>query len=229
MLRGIEITINPNIKYSDSILDSKKEESEWKRSIHYFSDNKSLFKAIEKGCKKINNSDFLKPLSSVSAQFRDAASKLTQLSRVASVYTTGDNLASFLRKGKLGCNVESAKEALNVVELGNQLVYWFSFVEGLSVTVRLMDTLTSVSLVTALLRPTIDLLVHLRQEGLEALQGVKFYKTSYKLGLALISIYLFMASATLSTCLGTVISGIDYAFAAPEYFDAADKLGLLEF
>lgn len=229
MLRGIEVTINPNLKYSDSVLDSVKDESEWKRSIQYFSDNKSVFKAVEKGCKEINNADFLKPISSFTAQLRNAASNLTQLSRVATVYTTGDSFASFLRKGKLGCNAESVKEVLNVVEQGNQLVYWFSFVEGLPVTVRLMDSLTSVSLVTALLRPTIDLLVHLRQEGMEALQGAKFYKTSYKLGLALIAIYLFMASATLSTCLGWVISGVDFAFEAPGYFETADQLGLLEF
>ncbi len=225
MIRGVEFTINPSVTYSESAsIGSKDKGSEWRHSIHYLDETGPLFKQVSKGCKLVDQISHLAPLKPIAGPVGMAARRLGQASELANLYTTSESFSDFVQSKKLGLNLETAKEVLTVADMGLDLVSWFSIVEKLGLTVNVTSRLTSMSLGIALLYPMIDLIRHLRSEGLEALEGPKLYKTSYKLGLSLLAIYLYVTAATVSTYLSVAIASINFAMRCPDYFDQAYSL-----
>lgn len=225
MIRGVEFRINPaKMCGEEASIGSKSQGSEWRHSIHYLDKSGSLFKAVSKLCKLVDQISRFAPLKPIAGSIGMVARRLGQASELANIYTTTESFSEFVQSKKVGLNLETAKEVLTIADMGLDLVYWFSVVDKLGITVRAASKLTSMSLGLAILSPTIDLIRLLKSEGLEALEGPKLYKSSYKLGLSLLSIYVFMTAATLSTYLSVAIASIDFAMACPDYFNQAYEL-----
>src|SRR3569832_2477083 len=105
MIRGVEFTINPSIKYAEEAsIGSKNHRSEWRHSIQYLDDSGSLFKKVSKGCKLVDQifrstplKPFIKPLVSPVAT---VARRLGQASEIANFYTSAESFFSFVQEGK---------------------------------------------------------------------------------------------------------------------------------
>ncbi len=208
MIRAI---FDPTITYSNKPIEQKGAAPDWKRSLRYLAETRSIYRKISGGCSLVNKISHLKPLSPLANGLKTVLRPLGDASKTASLYLTIEKFSTQVYERKIGCDLHSAKEVLGIVDAGIDLATWFAMVGNLGYSLRVISALPSISLATALLSPTLDLIHHLREEGLGAFNEASCYKTSYKLGLALLAIYLFMASVTLSAQLDIVISGVNFA------------------
>lgn len=211
MIRTVDFKFDKNIKYTDQPLGIEDPESELKASLRFLDKAGSVFYNIGKGAALVDKVSHLKPLSPIAGAVGQLMEGLGRVSQIANIFISTEAFIALTQEGKIGLNLASAKETLIIIEKGVELASWFSEVEKLGSTFRILSNISSISLGIALLSPMLDLLMHLRAEGWNALKGPECYKTSYRLGLSLLAVYLFMSALTMSTYLNIAIQGVDFA------------------
>jgi len=211
MIRTGDFTFNPSIKFSSQPLGVGQSESEWKASLRFLDEAGGVFNKISRGAALVDKVAHLKPLRPVAAPIKALMESLGSASQLANIYLSTEAFTVLAQEGKLGLNLQTAKEVLTVTESGIELAQWLGEIQKLGAAFRVIGSLSSMGLGLALLSPTLDLIIHLREEGWRALSGAQCYKTSYQVGLSLLAIYLFMTSVTLSFYLSLLIQSTTFA------------------
>ncbi|MGH2612234.1 MAG: hypothetical protein ACRDFB_04190, partial [Rhabdochlamydiaceae bacterium] len=80
-------------------------------------------------------------------------------------------------------------------------------------SLRVVNSLSSIGLALALISPVLSLLIQLKEEGWNSMNEGEFYKNSYRLGMTLLSVYIFVVATTLSVYLEAAILGADITLA----------------
>jgi hypothetical protein len=203
MIRTVDFTPNSSEKYTESRVDS---------SFRFLEDIGPLFNNISKGgTALVENVSYLKPLSPAAKRLEEVMEFLVPVSQLAGLYLSVGDVAELGLKGKMGLDLSSTKEILTVAEKGVDLVAWITQIEKVGASLQVVSRISSVGLALALLSPIIDLSILLRQKGRSALSGLECYRTSYKIGLSLLAIYLFVSAVTISTYLSLFLGGVNFA------------------
>lgn len=201
MIRGIDITFDPSIRYPGL----PEEGSEWKASIRYLDSWGFALNSFSKGALLANKMGLLStPISEVTGP-------LGRIAQVANLAISAESISILAQQGVLQADLPSVKEVLGLAGKGVEVSVWLAKIERLGISFRLINSLSSMGLVLAFLYPMLTLLIQLRDEGWNAFSGVECYKTSYKIGMALLAIYLFTTAVTVSTYLEVVMLGTNFA------------------
>jgi hypothetical protein len=136
---------------------------------------------------------------------------LGRIVQVANFVLSAEAFSILNREGEIGLDLSSIREVLIFSGKGADLVTWLTAIEQLGTSLKVINSLTSVGLGLALLSPTISLIIQLRTEGRDALSGLEFYKTAGRLGMTLLTIYLFSSAMTLSALAEALLAGTDWA------------------
>lgn len=212
MIRSCDVLgFDPTITYSKARIGGASSEAEWKRSWDYVVRLGPLCKKIAAACSLVNKIAYLECSKPLTATIKTALKPVAVVCKIESIYKGIAKHAAWIQKRDLHCDLHSTKKVLGVVDTAVELATWAAMVDRLRRVMRVAAALPSISLTIALLSPALDLVIHLRKEGWGALSQASCHKNAYKVGLALLSIYLFMASVTLSAQLDLILSGVNFA------------------
>jgi hypothetical protein len=203
MLRGVEVTLSSGDNYSNPL----QEGSEWNDSLRYLESWGFSLNCASKGALLLSK---VSP-ESIAGSVGQIARPLGRICQVASLALSIESVSLLAQKGVLGIDLPSVKEIVGVAGKGVEVTVWLAKIDRLGVSFRVLSSLTSVGLAFSLMHPLLTLVIQLRDEGFSAFSRVECYKTSYKLGLALLSIYLFTSAVTLCFYFEAGIMGANFA------------------
>lgn len=194
MIRG-DFEFNPTMKYE------QKGNSEFRQSLNYLNSIGLASYNLFQACKIAGKVSYLESMAPAIGSFGSVIGGVSRVSQVVNFAFSAQKLGGSTSVGDI----------VGIAGKGVAIAAWLSQIEKLGCSVRIVSALNSSYLTIALLSPMIGLVSHLYEEGMGAFCGVECYKTSYKLGVALLAVYLYVMTLTLSTQVNLLLMGANIA------------------
>jgi hypothetical protein len=193
--------IRANFKFDPTIKYERKGDSELRRSLNYLNAIGLKSYNLLQSCKIAGKISYLAPMAPVINPLGKVVGGVSRASQVINFAFSAEALGSKM----------SVSTVVGVAGKGMAIATWLSQIERLGFSVRVASALNSSCLALALLSPTIGLISHLHEEGISAFYGVECYKTSYKVGVALLAVYLYVMTLTLSAQVNLLLMSANIA------------------